>query len=71
MSGTTDVVSKVVGGGKVGVLTNKSEVLSTGMSMAIFAGLGLAGGFYTWGETIVRTSARMSESVIEGAASFI
>ncbi len=71
MSGTTDVVSKVVGGGKVGVLTTKSEVLSTGMLMALFSGFTLGAGFYTCGDALVRSSARMSESVIQGATSYM
>ena len=71
MGGTTDVVSKVNGGAKVGVMTEKSQVLGTAIWMAIIAGLLLFIVMLQVGPAVVESMVPMDETVLQIATEYM
>jgi len=71
MGGSTDVTSKIVGGAKVGVMTQESEVLGTGLWMALFCGIFFSTLVLTCGESVLLATSSMEPAVYEVAMSYM
>jgi Na+-driven multidrug efflux pump len=71
MGGTTDVVSKIMGGAKVGVLTEESEVLGTAMWMALFCGVVFCILVLCFGEQALQATGSMDWNVYVVAVEYM